>query len=61
MRIQGKLTMATPTQNMKRMRRMVMTQLMTVSSKLTPAPDSFIKTKAPRLPMIKVTKTLVAR
>ena len=57
MRIQGKLTTATPTQNMKRMMRMVRTQLMRVSSKLYPW--SFIVTRMPRVPMIRVTRALV--
>ena len=59
MRIQGKLTIATPTQNMNKMRRMVMTQLIIISSNLTP--DSFMMTIAPRVPMINVTNTLVVR
>ena len=58
-RIQGKLTIATPTQNMKKIMRMVMIQEIIVSSNLTP--DSFMMTRAPRTPMIKVTITLVVK
>ena len=73
MSIQGKLTTATPQQNMKIMRSTVKIQLIRVSSMWIPGyiskttfiwnllPLSLIKTRIPRVPMMSVDRLLVAR
>ena len=73
MSIQGKLTTATPQQNMKIMRSTVKIQLIRVSSMWIPSyiskttfiwnllPLSLIKTRIPRVPMMSVDRLLVAR